>query len=97
MACWPDRDKTKEICTDNEKNTVRQIDNDKVNYSSPTVILNGVFAVQIVVTAAAPYVTWSDVLIFLPAHHFMMQKKERKMQRKNIQKKMATVLELAAM
>ena len=57
LVCWQDKDKTKEICADNEKNTVRQTDNAKVNYSAPTVILNGVFAVQIVVTAAAPYVT----------------------------------------
>ena len=49
--------KHSKICADNEKNTVRQTDNAKVNYSAPTVILNGVFAVQIVVTAAAPYVT----------------------------------------
>ena len=57
LVCWQDKDKTKEICADNEKNTVRQTDNAKVNYSAPTVILNGVFAVQIVVTAAAPYIT----------------------------------------
>ena len=60
--CWQEKDKTKEICTRNvremyEKDTIRQTDNAKVNYSAPTVILNGVFAVQIVVTAAAPYIT----------------------------------------
>ena len=63
--------------------------------NAPTVILNGVFAVQIVVTAAAPYVTWCfNFFTCSPFHDAKERKKNAKIQ---IQKKMATVLELAAM
>ena len=62
-----------------EKDTIRQTDNAKVNYSAPTVILNGVFAVQIVVTAAAPYVTWCfNLFTRSPFHDEKKKKKDAK-------------------